>query len=140
MEHGLKKLSKEKSFFGSLLIFIGFLVSGTSASAQGTKVMQLAKLEIDSSQLESYNRFLKEGIETAIRLEPGVVMLYAVAEKAHPTRITILEIYTDSSAYRMHLHSPHFLKYKSATAAMVKHLELVPVTPLVPEEKINKKN
>ena len=124
-------MSSNKSFFGEILIALGFLFSGVSASAQGTRVMQLAKLEIDSTQLESYSRFLKEGIETALRLEPGVLMLYAVADKEHPTHITILEIYADTAAYRAHLHSPHFLKYKKATADMVKHLELEPVTALI---------
>jgi len=128
-------MGNNKSFFQGVSIFIVFLLLGAEASAQGGRVMQLARLEIDSSQLESYNRFLKEGIETAMRLEPGVVMLYAVAEKERPTHITIMEIYADSAAYRAHLHTAHFLKYKSATAVMVKRLELVPVTALIPEGK-----
>jgi quinol monooxygenase YgiN len=126
-------MCSSKSFFGGLFISIVFSSLGTGASAQGAKVMQLAKLEIDSSQLESYKLCLKEGIGTALRLEPGVLMLYAVADKEHPTRITILEIYADSTAYRAHLQTLHFLKYKSATAAMVKHLELVPVMALIPD-------
>jgi 4-carboxymuconolactone decarboxylase len=97
---------------------------------------RLAKLVVDSSQLESYNRLLKEEIETSVRVEPGVITLYAVADKASPTHITILEIYADSAAYRSHLLTPHFLKYKTRTAAMVTHLELIPVTPLIPGMKI----
>jgi quinol monooxygenase YgiN len=129
-------MRSNKSFFGSLLISLGFLTSGTDAQAQDTRVIQLARLEIDSSQLESYSRLLKEGVETALKLEPGVLTLFAVVDKGHPTHITILEIYADTTAYRAHLHTPHFLKYKSATAAMVKHLELVPVTPLVTDMRI----
>jgi quinol monooxygenase YgiN len=125
-----------KSLFGGVLIALSFLFSGVKSSAQDTRVMQLAKLEIDSAQLEPYSRFLKKGIETALRLEPGVLMLYAVADKAHPTHITILEIYADTAAYRAHLQTAHFLEYKKATADMVKHLELEPVTALMPGEKI----
>lgn len=101
------------------------------APAQQSRVTQLAKLEIDSAQLESFTRFLKEGIETAQRMEPGVLMLYAVADKRQPTHITILEIYADTAAYRAHLSTPHFLKYKSSTVKMVRHLELVPVIPVL---------
>lgn len=114
------------------MIMIGALFLGLSANAQDTRVVQLAKLEIDSAKLADYKAYLKEGIETARRSEPGVLMLYAVAEKEHPTHITILEVYADTAAYRAHLQTAHFLKYKKATAGMVKHLELVPVRALMP--------
>jgi len=65
-----------------------------------------------------------------------VLTLYAVAEKSDPTNITILEIYADSAAYEAHLQTPHFIKYKTGTAEMVKSLELIETTPLIPELKI----
>ena len=150
MEHASKNLSKDdihkivamtsnKSFFRGVLITLCFLSLRVGVSAQDPRVMQLAKLEIDSAQLGTYSRFLRAGMETALRLEPGVLMLYAVADKEHPTHITILEMYADTAAYRAHLQTPHFLKYKKSTAGMVKHLELVPVTALMPEVKINLK-
>jgi 4-carboxymuconolactone decarboxylase len=61
-------------------------------------MVRLAKLVIDSAQLENYKAFLKEEIETSVRLEPGVLTLYALSEKNNPTHITILEIYADSVA------------------------------------------
>lgn len=124
-------MKSNKSFLQGAAILIGFLLPGAKATAQEGRVIQLAKLEIDSAKLETYKANLTEGIETALRLEPGVIMLYAVAEKNRPTHITILEIYADSAAYRAHLHTAHFLKYKSATVAMVRRLELVPATPLI---------
>lgn len=97
---------------------------------------RLAKLVIDSSQLESYEALLKEEIEASVRLEAGVLTLYAVSEKDKPTHITILEIYADTSAYKLHLQTPHFIKYKNGTKDMVKSLQLVEATPLIPEMKI----
>ena len=99
-------------------------------------MVRLAKLVIDSTQLENYNALLKEEIEASVRLEPGVLTLYAVSEKNNPTHITILEIYTDTVAYKAHLQTPHFIKYKTGTKDMVKSLELVETTPLVPGMKI----
>lgn len=122
-----------------LIIFCcGMLMfsSHTAAAQEKKQIVRLAKLVIDSSQLDSYKTLLKEGIETAIRLEPGVLTLYAVAEKDKPTNITILEIYADTAAYQSHLQTPHFLKYKTSTKDMIRSLELVETVPLIPGMKI----
>lgn len=100
------------------------------------QMVRLAKLVIDSTQLENYKAVLREEIEASVRLEPGVLTLYAVAEKDSPTHITILEIYADTNAYKAHLQTPHFIKYKTETKDMVKSLELVETTPLIPGMKI----
>ena len=99
-------------------------------------MVRLAKLVIDSVQLDKYKLFLKEEIETSLRVEPGVITLYAVSEKDKPTHITILEIYADTTTYKMHIQTPHFLKYKTGTKDMVKSLELVETIPLLPGVKI----
>jgi 4-carboxymuconolactone decarboxylase len=107
------------------------------ASAQNiNQMVRLAKLVIDSTQLENYKAALKEEIETSVRIEPGVKTLYAVSEKDNPTHITILEIYADTAAYKAHLQTPHFIKYKTGTENMVKTLELAVAVPLVPGMKI----
>jgi quinol monooxygenase YgiN len=100
------------------------------------QMVRLARLVIDSAQLENYNALLKEEIEASVRLEPGVLTLYAVAEKNDLTHITILEIYADTVAYKAHLLTPHFIKYKNETKDMVRSLELVATVPLVPGMKI----
>ncbi len=99
-------------------------------------MVRLAKLEIDTQQLESYKAFLKEEIETSVKVEAGVLTLYAVFEKKNPARVTILEIYADTAAYKSHIKTPHFLKYKNGTANMVRSLELVETEPLIPDMKI----
>jgi len=113
-----------------------FCCSNTSAQKK-SQMVRLAKLVIDSAQLENYKALLKEEIETSVRVEPGVKTLYAVSEKNNPTHITILEIYADTTAYKSHLQTPHFIKYKTGTKDMVKSLELVATVPLIPEMKIN---
>lgn len=88
----------------------------------GNKLVRLSKITVDPAQTDAYNAFLKEEIEASMRLEPGVLTLYATAEKDAPNRVTILEIYADQTAYESHLKTPHFLKYKQGTLAMVKEL------------------
>jgi quinol monooxygenase YgiN len=118
-----------------LAFMLLFSLQVTSAQQKG-QMVRLAKLVVDSTQLENYVAYLKEEIETSVRVEPGVLTLYAVAEKDKPTHITILEIYADSTAYKAHLKTPHFIKYKTGTSMMVKSLELVETIPLVPGMKI----
>lgn len=99
-------------------------------------LVRLSKITVDPDRLDDYNAFLKEEIEASMRLEPGVLALYATAEKEAPHKVTILEIYADLEAYEKHLETPHFQKYKQGTLKMVKKLELVDTTPLIPGLKI----
>ncbi|WP_221284435.1 putative quinol monooxygenase [Mucilaginibacter sp. SP1R1] len=94
---------------------------------QKNQMVRLAKIQVDPLQLEKYNAALKEQMATAIKVEPGVLTYYAVADKADPSHITILEIYADSSAYKLHIETPHFKKYKETVQHMVKALELIDV-------------
>lgn len=115
-------------FFTSVLII--------SASAQNNnRIIRMAKLQIDSVQLDAYKAILKEQIETAVRIEPGVLMLYAVAEKNNPTSITVFEIYASQEAYQSHIKTLHFLKYKNGTKDMVKSLQLIDADPIALEAK-----
>ena len=118
------------------LIFVSVLLIGSFSTSAQQKMVRLAKLEIDSAQLENYKVFLKEEIETSVKVEAGVLTLYAVFDKKNPTSLTILEIYADSAAYKAHIQTPHFLKYKNGTQKMVKSLELVETDPLIPGMKI----
>jgi len=123
----------------SKLLIVGLLATFCCCNLfaqQNSQKVRLAKLVIDSSQLESYKAALKEEIEASLRLEPGVITLYAVAEKDRPTHITILEIYADTLAYQSHLQTPHFIKYKNGTKEMVRSLELIEAVPIVPGMKI----
>ena len=115
-----------------IIFFLAACINGENKN----QMVRLAKLEIDPAQLEAYKTMLKEEIETSVKVEPGVITLYAVSEKNRPSHITILEIYADSNAYQAHIKTPHFLKYKNGTTNMVKSLELVETIPLVPDMKI----
>jgi hypothetical protein len=47
------------------------------------------KDNVNSTHLEQYRAALKEGIETAVRVEPGVLTLFAVYDKEHPTHVAV---------------------------------------------------
>jgi quinol monooxygenase YgiN len=93
-------------------------------------VVRLAELQIDPAQLAQYLAFLREEVETSIRVEPGVLTLYAVQLKSDPTQVRMFEMYADSSAYNAHIASAHFRKYKVGTQPMVKSLVLNEADPV----------
>jgi quinol monooxygenase YgiN len=95
------------------------------------RVVRLAELEIDPAHLDSYKAALKEEIAASIRLEPGVLTLFAVSVKDRPTQIRIFETYADMAAYEAHIRTPHFTKYKTGTQHMVKSLTLVETDPIL---------
>lgn len=107
----------------------------TSISTENNKV-RLSLITVDPEQLNDYNAFLKEEIEASMKLEPGVLVLYAVSEKENPNKVVILEIYADEEAYQKHIKTPHFIKYKEGTLDMVLSLELIDTSPLIPGLKM----
>ena len=102
-----------------------------AAESVGGPIVRIAELEIDPGQLEAYKLALKEEIDTSIRVEPGVLTLYAVSVKEHPEQIRLFETYLDAAAYESHLQSPHFKAYKERTRQMVKSLRLVETEPIL---------
>jgi len=119
-----------------MLVQLPFQIATAQEKGQ---IVRVAKLVIDSVHLEDYKVFLKEGIETALRVEPGVLTIYALYEKENPNHFTILETYASAETYQSHIRTPHFLKYKNGTLHMVKSLELIETVPLLPELKVSQK-
>jgi quinol monooxygenase YgiN len=95
------------------------------------QLVRLAVIEVDTTQINSYNEFLREEIDASILKEPGVITLYGVAERENPERVTLFETYADSAQYKAHLATPHFQKYKQGTLQMVTHLELIETQPIL---------
>ena len=125
--------AKTVAIIGTALFVGTLLLKGPLLSAETgqDRVVRLAELEIDPAHLESYKTALQEEIATSIRVEPGVLTLYAVSVKDHPTQIRLFEMYANAAAYETHLRSPHFKKYKRGTAGMVKSLRLFETEPIL---------
>ncbi|MGC3944356.1 MAG: putative quinol monooxygenase [Chryseolinea sp.] len=119
-----------------LFTITAMMLSFPSTAQDNKQIVRLAKLGIDPAKLEQYNAFLKEEIETSLKVEPGVITLFAMADKKDPTKITILEIYESDDAYKKHIQTPHFIKYKNGTKEMVLSLELIEQQPLIPGMKL----
>jgi len=114
------------------------IVAGAAlAQDRDNRYVQLAEIEIDPAQLEAYKAAVKEHIETAVRVEPGVLVLYAVSDQNDPTQVRVFEIYRDIEAYRLHLETEHFKRYKATTEKMVKSLKLIRTDAIALGDKVN---
>ena len=65
--------------------------------------------------------------------------MYAVADKENPCMITILETYASQEAYKSHINTKHFQKYKQGTLHMVESLVLADQVPLNPTNQLTNK-
>jgi len=96
---------------------------------------RIAKIKVDTNQLDKYTIALKEQMNAAIKLEPGVLSYTVVADKKDATSITIFEVYANLEAYQSHIVSPHFKKYKETVKDMVLSLELMDTDLVVRAKK-----
>ena len=108
-------------------------MAGSAGFAQATKepYVRVAEIEIDPAQMEAYKTAVKQQVEAALRLEPGVLALYSVADKENPAQVIVFEIYADEAAYKKHLETVHFKNYKVTTDNMVKSLRLRETVPIL---------
>ena len=123
------------AFWGTLaasaVLSASIAVNNQMQTRKAPPVVRIAELEIDPDHLIEYKNALSDEIATSVREEPGVLMLYAVSLKDHPSQVRIFETYKDQAAYESHLQSAHFKKYKEATHGMVKSLKLLETEPIL---------
>lgn len=98
-------------------------------------LVRIAELEIDPDRFDDFSALLSEEIEASVRLESGVLFLFALSLKGDRGKVRLMEGYADQAAYEAHLQSPHFLKYKTLTAEMVKSLRLIETDPIALKAK-----
>ena len=113
----MKAIKKRKVLGISLVVLLFAMAENTRA--QEKQMVRIAKIKVHPTHLDAYNKALKEQMNAAILLEPGVLTYYAVSDKNAPTNITILEIYADTIAYQSHIETVHFKKYKTTVKDMV---------------------
>lgn len=106
------------------LIISSFFCFETIAQAKDN-MYRIAKIKVDRNQLELYKSALREQMNTAIKVEPGVLSYTVVADKNDASLITIMEVYANLDAYQSHILTPHFKKYKDTVKNMVLSLELI---------------
>lgn len=94
-------------------------------------VARFWEMDIDPARLEAFRAIGAENQEASTRLEPGVLMMHSVQLADDPTQVRVLEVYANQGAYESHIRSAHFLRFRTASAPIVRSQELVPIKPIL---------
>lgn len=125
------------------------LIGGTTTMAKefiqnnnNGMIVRISEIEVYPEYLSEYLDYAKEVAQKSVEQEKDVISIYPMSVIKDNTQIRILEIYKNQEAYKNHINSPHFKKYKEGTIHMVKSLDLVDTYQLCPENfnKIFKKS
>lgn len=100
-------------------------------------MVRISEIEIFPEFLYEYKAILKEESAASMKMEPGVISLFAMYQKESPTQVRIVEIYANKEAYQSHLKKPHFQHYKTTTLKMVKSLKLIDMTDVDTQTMLN---
>ena len=111
-------------------VSFGGVRSEARTMGDNMQVVRIAEIEVHPEWLEAYLSAAGTVGAESVSKEPGVVCIFPMQKKESPTSIRIVEIYRNEEAYKSHLATPHFRKYKEGTPHMIKSLELVPMRPL----------
>ena len=93
-------------------------------------LVRIAEIEVFPEFLQEYLAAASTVGAESVAKEPGVICIFPMQRKETPNIIRIVEIYRSEEAYKEHLATPHFRKYKEGTPYMIKSLKLVPMRPL----------
>src|SRR4051812_7015120 len=114
---------------GGVVLALSLCSVAAAAEEASMPYVRIAEIEIDPARLEAYKAAVKEEMEASVRVEPGVLAIYAVAEKDNPSRLRFFEMYADEAAYKSHMESAHFRKYATATKEMIVSRKLIDTVP-----------
>lgn len=119
-----------------LIVILFTLMTTFQAHAQActdSLMVRIAEIEVYPEHLHAYLEAAAEVGSTSVHEEPGVVCIFPMQMRDDSTQIRIIEIYRSPEAYESHLHTAHFLRYKTGTLHMVKSLRLPAMQPLDPK-------
>lgn len=129
---------RRNSIFGAIffgIVTLMFVCCKSSSPDTNERYVRIARIVVDSAQLENYKAALKKHAEAAVSKESGVITLYAVQDKDKPTNVTVFEVYASVPAYQSHIKTSHFLEYKETVKNMVVSLVLTDVAAIALETK-----
>jgi quinol monooxygenase YgiN len=84
-----------------------------------TPEVRMVDVTVKPADIPAFTRIVTAEMRESMRIEPGVLAMYAVTRQDHPEQWIFFEIYADAAAYDMHRQTPHFKDYLQRTAEML---------------------
>ena len=104
--------------------------AGAAAAEEKPPRVNMAEIVLKPECREAFLASVREEMRESLRVEPGVLALYMVADKNDENKLTFFEIYADDEAYAQHRETPHFKKYIETTKDMAVSKKVIQVVPL----------
>lgn len=117
------------------------LINGTAAAQAitrpdgGQPIVHWAVLQAKSGTMDEMNRLSARDVAPEVANEPGTYILYGAVDKNNPNVKRVFEIYEDETAYNIHANSKGFQQYKEDRKDILEKLIILPVDPIVLEQK-----
>ena len=86
-------------------------------------------VEVKPEFTSAFRHVVLPEMAQSIKLEEGVLAMYAAIDKANPNRWYFYEVYASEEAYQAHRLTPHFKEYLEQTAEMTTYKEAIAIKP-----------
>lgn len=86
-------------------------------------------VDVKSEFGQAFRHVVLPEMAQSIKLEEGVLAMYAAIDKANPNRWYFYEIYASEEAYQAHRITPHFKEYIEQTAEMTTYKKAIAIKP-----------
>lgn len=84
-----------------------------------TPEVRIVEVTVKREDLAEFRRIVMAEMHESMKVEPGVLAMYAATRKERPEQWIFFEIYADSAAYDSHRDTPHFKDYLRLTGDML---------------------
>ena len=126
--------------FALIILFISLMANTSFAHtvfAPDNKNLKVhwAVLEAKSGKMSEMSAISARTVAKFTPHESGSYSLYGGLDKANPDLMRILEIYEDEAAYQVHRASEGFKAFISEREPILQSLKILPVDPVVLEQK-----
>lgn len=90
---------------------------------------KLVKVEVNPQDNQQFAQIITAEMAQSLKVEDGVIAMYAATEQAQPNKWLFFEIYANDAAYDAHRQTPHFNDYLKQTEKMVVDKQMLEIEP-----------
>ena len=136
----------DKKIYGKTLAALvmagGLMMAANSTEAKaittpdgGMPLVHWAVLQAKPGTMSDMMGMAARNVAPLAATETGTYALYGSLDKQNPNVMRLLEIYEDEAAYEIHVGTDGFHKYREERKPILEKLVILPVDPIVLEQK-----
>ena len=84
---------------------------------------------VKPGQNDAFRAVVMPEMAQSMKVEPGVLAIYAATAQNNPSQWYFFEVYADEAAYQAHRQSPHFQDYLKRTSELLQDKSFTDITP-----------